>query len=122
MDANAESIPSVGIDKNTLQKQYTKIHTIGGWPINIRTGSIVYILFKDSTYAIPYTYDEEFGYTRFDVDDNKNKTLDNRAQTVNPLTWSKSNKQFSNIRVYVPRKHMSQVYAPRNSSRYESSN
>ena len=97
MEANATHIPQGGIDIYSLKRKGREIKLNKGWPISLRDGSTVYILFEHSTYALPYIYNFEYGYLR---DPKLDDVLNSKAEKDNPLTWYSGNKKFSNIQVY----------------------
>jgi hypothetical protein len=115
MEANATHIPSWGIDINTLKRKGTMIPLDKGWPIGLKDGSTVYILFEHSSYALPYIYESQFGYSR---DPQMDDMLNNKAEQDNPLTWYSRNRNFSKIQVYSMEYLPRNVYLPRNSKRY----
>ena len=97
MEAKATYIPSVGIDKITLQRKGREILTEQGWPVDLKSFSTVYILFENSSYALPYIYKEDVGYYH---DPNINYALNSNAKKNNIYFVSPTRPQFSNIRVY----------------------
>lgn len=111
--ANAYFIPkngisTYGIDASILKEYGTKIplNKNGAPKVDLDDGSIVYILFDDSTYALPYIYDIELGYKR---DPEMDSVLNNNIDDQHPMTAYYHNTNFSEIEIYI--------YKPKNNQR-----
>ncbi len=98
---NAKNVLSkYGIDASILKRDGTKIslHKNGSPIVDLDDGITVYILFDDSTYALPYIYNEDVGYTS---DPNLDDDITNNMDDIYPITLYYSQTNFSDIEVYI---------------------